>query len=675
VVASTGAVVDPTTDTVVHQFPASGAVAVDQAAGEVWFAGGSQLRRFGLADRAARGTRAIPMASSRQLVDVGTGLVAASDQALVLAGPGVTGGGFATPPEPPPVLDPDATVVTPIEGHTVEPAGDGHHVLVGTDVTDEDPQSLVEVDPRTGERTRSVWVGGDPDHLAATDDGRTIVVGHASASRFTEVDGTSFTIRRTQQLGIIDESFVKVADVATLPGRNDRFVVSAGPQTPGRLSSTQLHVDGVPQPRNAPTASELIPLDDPSVVMSLTFPSGGTSYLTRYSVTDGVDQEAQVLTPALANGGQAAGDRVVTRRGDIIDTDLLLTTGALWQRSWVTPVPRRDRLVSFVPSQWTPSDVTEHGLRSLATYATRDLNAEGHAHDIRATDDGIVILAQEEHLTFVPYTTAAPQAPEALEVERGTAVTTLTWQPPTDDGGLDVTGYRVYRDGDQVATVTDPSYDDLLGGAGGAHRYAVSAVNADGEGTRSPEVVADPDRTAPTAAITTPIDGATLARGSTVVADYACADVGGSGLTRCDGGVADGRRVDTSVPGTHRFVVQALDAAGNATTATATYTVTNVPEVEPPTPPAPTCAGRAATVVLADGDRPTARTDVIVGTARRDVILALGGDDLVCGGGGPDRLDGGPGADVLRGGPGRDDCHGRRGRDQRFGCETATGFP
>lgn len=70
------------------------------------------------------------------------------------------------------------------------------------------------------------------------------------------------------------------------------------------------------------------------------------------------------------------------------------------------------------------------------------------------------------------------------------------------------------------------------------------------------------------------------------------------------------------------------------------------------------CDGREATVVLADGDEPTAGADVIVGTPESEAINGLGGADRICGRGG---------TDTLRGGPGRDRVFGEGGADRLEG--------
>ena len=82
------------------------------------------------------------------------------------------------------------------------------------------------------------------------------------------------------------------------------------------------------------------------------------------------------------------------------------------------------------------------------------------------------------------------------------------------------------------------------------------------------------DATAPAITLRTPIEGAVYLLGEGVLADYECADEPlGSGLTSCAGDVADGAPVDTSAVGAGSFGVQATDAAGNHSSANASYRV------------------------------------------------------------------------------------------------------
>lgn len=71
-----------------------------------------------------------------------------------------------------------------------------------------------------------------------------------------------------------------------------------------------------------------------------------------------------------------------------------------------------------------------------------------------------------------------------------------------------------------------------------------------------------------------PVDGATYDLGSTVAADYSCADDVALAITdSCVGTVSDGSNLDTSVVGTHSFSVTATDAVGLTGTTSSSYTV------------------------------------------------------------------------------------------------------
>ena len=82
------------------------------------------------------------------------------------------------------------------------------------------------------------------------------------------------------------------------------------------------------------------------------------------------------------------------------------------------------------------------------------------------------------------------------------------------------------------------------------------------------------DQAGPVVTIASPADGATFAAGADVFADFSCEDEGGgSGIATCEGDLADGAQIDTSMPGEFSFTVTATDNAGNTTTVTHTYTV------------------------------------------------------------------------------------------------------
>jgi len=94
----------------------------------------------------------------------------------------------------------------------------------------------------------------------------------------------------------------------------------------------------------------------------------------------------------------------------------------------------------------------------------------------------------------------------------------------------------------------------------------------------------------------------------------------------------------------------------------------SAPGTHPPSVPgaAPTCGGKAATIVGTNGKdvrKGTPGRDVMVGLAGNDKLSGLAGNDLICGGSGKDTLKGGKGKDKLYGQKGKDTLKGGAGKD------------
>jgi hypothetical protein len=118
----------------------------------------------------------------------------------------------------------------------------------------------------------------------------------------------------------------------------------------------------------------------------------------------------------------------------------------------------------------------------------------------------------------------------------------------------------------------------------GTHTFTVNTTDAVGNSatvTHTYTVAAD--AMAPSVTITRPADGATFAQGASITALYTCLDPQ-SGVSECTGSVANGTPIDTSVPGTYAFTVNASDGVGNTVTVTHTFTVTGATAPSCPTP-------------------------------------------------------------------------------------------
>lgn len=136
-------------------------------------------------------------------------------------------------------------------------------------------------------------------------------------------------------------------------------------------------------------------------------------------------------------------------------------------------------------------------------------------------------------------------------------------------------------------------------GADGAIWFSAPGIKRVG---RLDPVAPPADETAPVVTIVSPRDGSILTEGEGMIADYSCTDeTGGSGVSTCDGPVADGVIVPNSL-GSHTFTVTATDAAGNVGTATHGYVVFDAIG-GPITNQAVFAAGRVIPIILELGGR------------------------------------------------------------------------
>ncbi|TLZ66884.1 MAG: hypothetical protein E6K12_05390 [Methanobacteriota archaeon] len=114
-----------------------------------------------------------------------------------------------------------------------------------------------------------------------------------------------------------------------------------------------------------------------------------------------------------------------------------------------------------------------------------------------------------------------PGAPQGLSATAGDATVSLSWSPPSSDGGSAITNYKIYRgtssNGEGLLTTVGNvlSYSDTSVSNGVTYYYEVSAVNSVGEGPRSNEASATPS--APPATPGAP-QGLTATGGDTTVA-------------------------------------------------------------------------------------------------------------------------------------------------------------
>jgi hypothetical protein len=125
-----------------------------------------------------------------------------------------------------------------------------------------------------------------------------------------------------------------------------------------------------------------------------------------------------------------------------------------------------------------------------------------------------------------------------------------------------------------VGTVPDGAFLDTSK-PGPASVSVTARDNAGNETSVTHTVnVVRPDTSAPSIEILSPSDGAEYLLGEDVQAEYSCKDEeGGSGVKTCDGPIASGDFLDTSLVGPHEFTVTSTDEAGNSSSVTSRYRV------------------------------------------------------------------------------------------------------
>jgi chitodextrinase len=183
--------------------------------------------------------------------------------------------------------------------------------------------------------------------------------------------------------------------------------------------------------------------------------------------------------------------------------------------------------------------------------------------------------------------TQAPTVPTNLGTS-GTTETTigLTWSSSTDNVG--VTGYKIYRNGVQIGTSNNTTYQDTGLTPNTSYLYSVSAYDAAGNNSAQTNQIAIAtlnDTTPPTVSISSPSSGATLS-GTTTITALASDNISVVGVQfKLDGnnlGTEDTSAPysitwDTTqaTPGSHTLTAVSRDARGN-TTASASINVSVV---------------------------------------------------------------------------------------------------
>lgn len=211
-----------------------------------------------------------------------------------------------------------------------------------------------------------------------------------------------------------------------------------------------------------------------------------------------------------------------------------------------------------------------------------------HAHDRRrASSAGLLCLGlvfgaaqiESAQAAWRPSRdTSAPSTPGGFSATAAsTSAINLAWTAATDNVG--VKGYKIYRDGTQIASVTGTSFANTGLSSGKTYSYTVAAYDAAGNTSKQTTSASVTTQTADTTAPTVPggLSATAVSSSEISLAWTAATDaVGVKGYKVFRGGaeiasVAGTAFADTglSPATTYQYTVLAYDAAGNSSAASA----------------------------------------------------------------------------------------------------------
>lgn len=218
-----------------------------------------------------------------------------------------------------------------------------------------------------------------------------------------------------------------------------------------------------------------------------------------------------------------------------------------------------------------------------------------YSYTVRAYDATDNTSAASNTASATTNDVTPPSVPTGLTAQPFSSTqVNLSWNASSDNAG--VTGYKVFRDGTLVTTVSGTSYQDTGRSAGTTYSYKILARDAAGnESAQTAAVTATtpaPDTTPPGASITAPAAG-TVVSGNVTVSANATDNVGVAGVQFLLDGATLGAE-DTTAPysmtwdtttasnAVHTLQARARDTAGNLGTSSSSVTVTVSNNAPPP---------------------------------------------------------------------------------------------
>lgn len=397
--ATSGQVVDVIGSPVLAgSYITSGQIEVDPATDTTTILNGTTLSRHHATRLLQKGSETVASITPRQLVGAGSLLAAAGDNSVMLLGEGVSSSGFMLPSAPPSIVGTTGATTVPLSVGEMAASPDGAFLYATVpQAAATHPGEIVEIDVASGAVTRSVFVGADPLHLALSQDGSTLMVGHVSASKLTEVRVDDLSVVRAVQLPI--GQFV--GDIAAMPGSPTTFAVTEDDQRSGpQVDGTFLVRDGVivvnpVRIRFAPTTIAFT--DDPSKLYGHDGSNTGFDFSTLSIDASGL-QVASTVGDLLRGFDVeiiARDGRIYSSDGGVVDPVVPMKLGVV-SPGHPVPVPARDRLLTV-----SNNKIQEFDLDGFWPVATTTFSG-GNATDATLAGDTLAIATAAGSLVLLP---------------------------------------------------------------------------------------------------------------------------------------------------------------------------------------------------------------------------------------------------------------------------------
>jgi DNA-binding beta-propeller fold protein YncE len=460
-------------------------------------------------------SRALPTAGARELVDVGVGVAYGTDSRVVVAGPGIDLDDFDAPAAPAELQQRADTVDLPLRMRDIVVSADERLVYVA----ERQAARVSRLDPVTGEVVDRLSLSGIgvPSVVELSDDASTLYLGFDSEAKVVEVDTETFQVVRTVSLALLGPD-LRATSIAPVPGDASSYAVAVADRIPfqsqSRFTTSRAVVlvrDGVVQSDRivaAPLPSSVTFAGDDEVlygVDGMERQAGTTSFVTMAVAGDGL--AAAQVAPGVtrfteANDPQAIEDHdglLYATSGEVVDPQASggpLVVGRYQSFSspdHMTVLPDEESGRAFIATGYALEADLDQRWEVTRPSSLPPLGSDATPAALMARN---LVMDRFSSAELIPIGDDAtfPAVPFAAEADAFDDEVVVDWDEPLDDGGSPVTEYRVYKDGVLLETVAADVFEvtdaDVVEGE--RYEYELTAVNAEGESTRTAVLPAIP---------------------------------------------------------------------------------------------------------------------------------------------------------------------------------------